>query len=419
MNNDPKSSLTVALFGFYGLFVVGSTFSIALAQMALGVALLLFIFEAFKRKYNPFSGGLRRFYVAVAVYVGWLLFSSLFSPTPVRSIVSVREDWLFLAVPIGIYLMQNERYRRLLIRGFAVGVGVISIYAIVQFFTGLDPFHDYPVYSAGDFGYRARGNFGGRLTFANYYGTAGVLLLAWGLGGSGILNPKWRRIFIITGILALVGTVLSFSRGPVIAMMITLILMGVWRGRRTAAVTVVGLLAAIVLAWLTLPGLVDRFDQVRQRELNTEYEGSRLFIWNNSLKVIRDHPVFGVGISNFRQEYTTHLRPDIGDERKHAHAHNDVLSIAANNGIPGTVLYIIMWIVVLRLMWRGARRSPDDLQKYYSQAALAASIMFLLCSITEAAFADEEVRQMMMFVWAVGLWPWRHASENAEALEYS
>jgi O-antigen ligase len=202
-------------------------------------------------------------------------------------------------------------------------------------------------------------------------------------------------------------------------MMITLILMGVWRGRRTAAVTVVGLLAAIVLAWLTLPGLVDRFDQVRQRELNTEYEGSRLFIWNNSLKLIRDHPVFGVGISNFRQEYTTHLRPDIGDERKHAHAHNDVLSIAANNGIPGTVLYIIMWIVVLRLMWRGARRSPDDLQKYYSQAALAASIMFLLCSITEAAFADEEVRQMMMFVWAVGLWPWRHASENAEALEYS
>lgn len=419
MNDKSISGLTVTLLAFYGLFVVGSTFSIALAQMAEGIALLLFVVEAIRRRYNPFGSGLRSFYVAIAVYVGWLLFSSLFSPTPVRSLVSVREDWLFAAVVIGIYLMGNKTYRRWLISAFAVSVGVISVYAIIQFFTGFDPMHDYPVYPAGDFGFRARGNFGGRLTFANYYGTAGIFLLSWGLGGKAILQTRWRRAYIAIGALALVATVLSFSRGPIAAMVISLVIVGIVHGRRMAGVTIVTLLAVGALTWLTLPGLVDRFGEVRERELSTQYEGSRLFIWSNSLKVIRDHPVVGVGISNFRQEYTKHLRPDIGDERKHAHAHNDVLSIAANNGIPGAVLYVVMWVVVLRLLWRRARSHPGDESRFYSRAALLASIMFLLSSISEATFADEEVRQMLMFIWAVGLWPLRHTGASHTPSEYS
>lgn len=419
MSGKSVSGLTLTLLAFYGLFVVASTFSIALAQVALGVALMLFVAEAIRRRYNPFAGDLRHFYIAVAAYVGWLLFSSLFSPTPVRSLVSVREDWLFTAVPIGVYLLHRKDWRLWIIRAFAIGVGIVSVYAIVQFFTGFDPFHDYPLVSAGDFGYRPRGNFGGRLTFANYYGTAGVFLLAWGVGGASLLRRSWRRVHIAVGILALIGTVLSLSRGPIAAMIISLIIMAALRGRRTAVWAIAGLVVVIALAWVSLPGLANRFDQVRQRELSTEYEGSRLFIWSNSVKVIRDHPLVGVGISNFREEYTRHLRPDIEDERKHAHAHNDVLSIAANNGIPGTLLYIVMWIVVLRLLWRRAMDPDDRAAKYYSRAALLASIMFLLSSITEATFADEEVRQMLMFIWAVGLWPWRHADAEAASPESS
>ncbi len=419
MSSRSISGLTITLLAFYGLFAVGSTFSIALAQMALFIALALFIADAIRRSYNPLGGRLRSFYVAIALYVGWLVFSSLLSPTPLRSLVSVREDWLFAVVPIGVYLMQDQACRRWLIRAFAVGVGVVSVYAIIQFFTGFDPMHDYPVYPAGDFGFRARGNFGGRLTFANYYGTAGVFLLSWGLGSKAILHTRWRQAYIAIGALALLATVLSFSRGPIAAMTISLIIVGVVHGRRAAGVTVATLLAVGALAWLTLPGLMERFDEVRKRELSTQYEGSRLFIWSNSLKVIRDHPAVGVGISNFRQEYTKHLRPDIGNERKHAHAHNDVLSIAANNGIPGAVLYIVVWVVVLRLLWRRAKRPVDDESHYYSRAVLLASVMFLLTSITEATFADEEVRQMLMFLWAVGLWPWHSRGDKGMADEYS
>ena len=43
MNQIAPSRLTDALFFFYALFIFGSTFSIALAQMALGVSLALFI----------------------------------------------------------------------------------------------------------------------------------------------------------------------------------------------------------------------------------------------------------------------------------------------------------------------------------------------------------------------------------------
>ena len=41
-----------------------------------------------------------------------------------------------------------------------------------------------------------------------------------------------------------------------------------------------------------------------------------------------------------------------------------------------------------------------------SLAAFIGSVMFFLTSLIEATFADEEVRQLLMLIWAVGLGIW-------------
>ena len=81
-----------------------------------------------------------------------------------------------------------------------------------------------------------------------------------------------------------------------------------------------------------------------------------------------------------------------------------MLNIAAQSGIPGLISYLAVWFLILFYLFRRWRETPgegDD--KAAIAGTIMASVFFLTCSFTEAAFADEEVRQLLMLIWAIGL----------------
>jgi len=122
--------------------------------------------------------------------------------------------------------------------------------------------------------------------------------------------------------------------------------------------------------------------------------------------VIQENPIFGVGQGNFKAAYSSHLRVDIPEKRKHVHAHNDLLNVAAISGVPGAVFFLGMWLAALGYFWKGWRmRRKAEPDGTLALAALVGSVVFFVTSLFEATFADEEVRQMLMFIWAAGLWP--------------
>jgi len=406
MNDAAPTKLVPALLFFYGLFIFGSTFSIALAQTSLGLALITFVLLIFVQRYNPFVRSLRRFYIFIALYIFWIFVSSVAGATPLRSLAMMREDWLFLIVPIGIYLMQNETYRRRLITAFAVGVILISVYGLLQYSFGLNWFKDSALTAADGFGYRVRGNFSHRLTFGNYYATAALFFFGYGMAKGDDLSRRERQLFLSASVLAMIVTLLSYSRGSILAVAAGLLLAGIFLGRNYLIGTVGILAAAAVVIALAMPGLTARFSDVMKNELNPEYEGGRPFIWKKSLQIAREHPIFGVGPGNFEPEYAARLRPDIPDFRKHVHAHNDLINMVAMYGLPGFVFFAGLWLTVFAYFIGGRRRKRFPGCDRYFLAALLGSAAFFVTSLVEATFADEEVRQMLMFVWAVGLWPW-------------
>lgn len=414
MNNVTPSRLTDALFFFFALFIFGSTFSIALAQMSLGVSLALFITVIIIHRYQPFVESLKRFYVFIALYVAWIFVCSMMGETVTRSLFIMKEDWLFLIVPIGIFLMQNKIYRERLMTIFAVGVVLVSIYGLLQYSLGLNWFKDSALTAGDGFGYRVRGNFSHRLTFGNYYATAALFLFGLGIRKVEGLTAGRRQLFLAGSVLAMAVTLLSFSRGSIIAVVVGLLVAGVILGRKYL-ISMVGILAlmAVVVA-LLLPGLVDRFSGALEKELSLEYEGGRPFIWQKSLSIAREHPVFGVGPGNFETEYAARLRPDIPDYRKHVHAHNDLINMVAVYGLPGFLFFAGLWIVLFGYTFGGfrRRRAFADGDRFFLAATLG-SVAFFITSMFEATFADEEVRQLLMFVWAVGLWPWYNERQKA------
>ena len=417
MSERSHRLLTDSLFFFYALFAFGSTFSIALAQMALGVALTLFIAVILARRYNPFSSSLRWFYLFVAAYILWMVLSALFGASPSRSLWILKEDWLFCIVPIGVFLFSASRYRERLVLVFAAGVALVSLYGILQHFTGVHWFKDYPCVPADDFGYRVRGNFSHRLTFGNYYGTAAAFLLGYGTLRAHQLARSQRVFFVVTGVLASIVTILSYSRGVIAGLGVALVLLGLLLSRRHLVLILAVLLVTGATVAIVKPGLVGRYSGTASRDFDADYEGGRLFIWKNSWEIVKNHPVLGVGAGNFETEYASMLRPDVLGFRKHVHAHNDFFNVAATHGVPCLALFGGLWISVLGYFFVGwRRRRAFTGEGRFFLAALLGSVVFLFTSLTEATFADEEVRQMLMFIWAAGLWPWDAVSRQTTVL---
>jgi len=398
-----EKPLSDSLFAFYLLFIFSSTFSIALAQISLGISLFLFIILLIKKPFNPFNSILKRFYLLIAAFILWQIISALGNSTPLTSLEAMKKSWLFLAVTIGIYLGKDKQYRQLLVTGFALGVLMIGIYGIFQYIFGIDLFRTKPLLPAPDFGYLVRGNFPHTLTFGNYFATASIFLITLLIAGKKNIKNSSIIIFISAALLGGVATLFSFSRGSIFAMIAGLLILILVKSKRPLiyAACFVLLIGSITIF---TPGLLDRIEKRLEREYNLDDEMGRLYIWNSSFKLIKENPILGVGNGNFAVEYAKNLPPNVEARKKHVHAHNDLLNFAAIFGLPGMILYLLIWLELFHIFWKAWKKSSvEDLNKSFILASFVGSFVFFVTSFTEATFIDEEVRQMLMFIWAIGL----------------
>ncbi len=390
----------------YGLFVLGSTFSIAIAQSALGLSLMLFVVIVIVWKHQPFVPPLRSVYLMIGLYVAGMLIAGLMNSTPFKSVEMIKEEWLFSALLVGIAVMQFDGVPRRLITLFSIGVCFISLYSIIQHFTGWHPLKpSFPV-EASEYGWRVEGNFTHPLTFANYYGTAACVLLGYALVQGDDLSRRARIWFLTVASLAGISVMFALSRGPAAALLATLVVGVIIVGRKFQRLTI-GALVVVLVGVAISSGLVLRYADQQAMDFGGKDEGGRVFIWSRAAEIIRSNPVFGVGQGNFSEEYSKRIRPEARATRNMAHAHNDPLTVGAISGIPTALAFLGMWAAVLWLLWRGYRK-PDisTAERRLFLASLLGAVVFLLGSMTEATFSDEEVRQMLMFVWAIGLAVW-------------
>jgi O-antigen ligase len=164
------------------------------------------------------------------------------------------------------------------------------------------------------------------------------------------------------------------------------------------------IVCAALLAWISSPSLVDELAARLSRDFTPSHPLSRLYIWDHTLQIIGQHPITGVGAGNFGAEYDLVVATEPEPHHPMGHAHSDYLNIAALYGIPGLLLYLGMWGAVLRYLYRAYRSSDrTSLARGLTLGALVATVAFAVASLTEAAFADEEVRQLLMAVWGIGL----------------
>ena len=149
-------------------------------------------------------------------------------------------------------------------------------------------------------------------------------------------------------VVAWIGLVLSFSQSSFVALVcgVALVAWFAW-GRKTLAL--LGVVALVVLvAALALPS-------VRHHSLNSA-SGGRFKLVKNGIVIAVHHPLQGVGIGGFKKAYAkrTHLK---GKEPKAAASHNTPVTVAAETGLIGLVLFGWLLVAVFVLAFRTAGAS--------------------------------------------------------------
>lgn len=184
------------------------------------------------------------------------------------------------------------------------------------------------------------------------------------------LDGWWRRGLpaLFAAVLGLGALFLTYSRGAWLAVGIACLAAAAFRGRRVIlpAIGVVAAGAGLILSRIS-----------PDRLLSEQTSLQRPTIWGAALKMLGDHPIFGVGPDNFLYFYRDrgYLPPEGWAEPDISHPHNLLLDAWLRTGILGLVALIAAQWVFWTSSWRELRADGS------TSAALALAAGMLAATI--------------------------------------
>lgn len=262
----------------------------------------------------------------------------------------------------------QERTDLLMLVWFLVFLGfAVSLLGIIQHFTAEGKiywFRELPV--GGDpFGpYVNRNHFAG---FVELVLPVGLALLVF----RGLRSDAFTMVGLLT-IVPLGALILSGSRGGIVSLAFelgVLVLLARSRkrpeGPRMAALAIVGLAAVALIAWMGAGKAIERFSSVRAGDVSL---ARRATMFRGTWHVFVDHPITGSGLGTLVAVYP---RYETGyDGRVVDHAHNDYIEILAETGLLGGLCCAaFLWI-----LFREARKNFEAEQGHFSRALHAGAI---------------------------------------------
>ncbi|NIN67390.1 MAG: hypothetical protein GTO63_22350 [Anaerolineae bacterium] len=158
---------------------------------------------------------------------------------------------------------------------------------------------------------------------------------------------RWRRwLYLSISLPILLCLYLTHSRGAwLLGLPAALLFLGIMKGRRALAAAV-GAVALAILALLPVAKM-ERITSLFDLEDGTTF--LRLKLWEAALRMIRDHPLLGVGLDNFLYQYPRYMLPEAWQEPDLSHPHNIVLDWWTRLGVLGVGALIWLEVAFFRL----------------------------------------------------------------------
>jgi O-antigen ligase len=133
--------------------------------------------------------------------------------------------------------------------------------------------------------------------------------------------------------------------------------------------------------------------------------GDRIQLWDHTIKMIREEPIFGKGLANWKIEVLKYGNENLKSDNNdtfYQRPHNDYLWIFAETGIVGLILYLLMLLFAFYSGIRLISKEPDKTKVLFQIIVLSTLSGFLTFSFF--SFPRERIVQsiyLIMFLAAV------------------
>ena len=213
-------------------------------------------------------------------------------------------------------------------------------------------------------------------------------------------SPRWRWGLRLAALLAATNLFIVQGRTGQLTLAVLVAYLFIhhfrWRGLLAAGATI----AAGVVVMLQVPdnpivarygvaisdvqNLVSGHHDLASMDLRVQYAAT-------SLRIIAEHPLFGVGTGGFAQAYDAQI---VGTGIAPSNnPHNQFLLTTAQFGIPGLIALLALFVI----LWRTAHRLPPAEQLLARGLVLA----YLVGNLFNSFLLDHT--EKLLFAWAIGL----------------
>ncbi len=188
---------------------------------------------------------------------------------------------------------------------------------------------------------------------------------------------------------------LTYTRGAYVGILAALLVYALVRRPRALLILAPALLAVFFLA---PPEIRERIRSIT--DLSDRTNRDRIAMARAGARMVADSPVFGLGPDLVPSFYPLYRDPDAPRWRV-PHLHNNVLQIAAANGVFAAAAYLaIVALFLARVVFLLRRETRPDRAALWAGALLAGTALFA-AGLFEYNFGDTEVEMATLLVFAV------------------
>lgn len=364
----------------FGLLLAFALLTSQISAAYVVSVLLLFAWTAEVLRERRVPGVLRSPFVFLfGVLAALVLLSAVFSRDPAVSARHLPGLALFLLVPITMDLADTTARARQVFLALSASGCALALVGIWQFWNGGDALDN-----------RIRATLSHYMTFSGLTMVAACLLLGLALEERG---P--RRALGLACVLPFAAVLLTFTRGAYVGILAALLAYALVRRPRALLILAPALLAVF---FLSPPEIRERIRSIT--DLSDRTNRDRIAMARAGARMVADFPVFGLGPDLVPSFYPLYRDPDAPRWRV-PHLHNNVLQIAAANGVFAAAAYLaIVALFVARVVFLLRRETRPERGALWAGALLAGTALFA-AGLFEYNFGDTEVEMATLLVFAV------------------
>jgi O-antigen ligase len=312
--------------------------------------------------------------------VAFLVLSAIFSLHPGTSLIALKGLFTFLFVPLFADSIQTERdaYRL---------VGALTFSSLVLCAAGLWQY----LHGGNDLNHRIRASLSHYMTFSGI-----LLVVVLALVGIAIEGPRRMKLPSAAAATVLGGTLLlTFTRNAYVGFLAAIILyLAIRKPMALFAVPVLALAAYGVSPADIRLRLLSTFDPADPTNRD------RLAMAVAGLRMIRDFPVFGLGLTLVKPYYPLYRVAD-APRWQVPHLHDNLLQIAAESGLFAAAMYVALLVCFFRATVRLLKRESEPSRRGLLAGAFLALSGVTVAGLFEYNFGDVEVLMTTLILLAL------------------